>query len=96
MDNYLLSLFIRAAAYTKLNQHSFALEDCKRAIEIDPNYSKAYARMALAFASLNDHHNARVHYKKALELDPGNEGYAANLQVAEDAIAEMEVIIKQS
>jgi small glutamine-rich tetratricopeptide repeat-containing protein alpha len=80
----------RAAAYSKLNNHSFALEDCRRAITIDPNYSKAYGRMGLAFASLNDHFQARDCYKKAAELDPQNESYKNNLSIAEEKVADIE------
>ena len=35
----------RAAAYSKLNKHVQAIEDCERALTIDPQYSKAYGRM---------------------------------------------------
>lgn len=81
----------RAAAYSKLNNHSFALEDCRRAIEIDESYSKAYGRMGLAYASLNDHFRARECYKKAAELDPQNESYKNNLSIAEEKVSELEV-----
>lgn len=79
-----------AAAYSKLNNHTFALEDCRKAIEIDPNYSKAYGRMGLAYASLNDHYRARDCYKKACELDANNESYKNNLAIAEEKVAESE------
>ncbi|ROL01532.1 Small glutamine-rich tetratricopeptide repeat-containing protein alpha [Anabarilius grahami] len=35
----------RAAAYSKLGNYAGAVQDCERAIGIDPNYSKAYGRM---------------------------------------------------
>lgn len=35
----------RAAAYTKLFQHEQAVEDCKEALHLDPDYGKAYGRM---------------------------------------------------
>lgn len=35
----------RAAAHSKLNNHREAIDDCKRALEIEPQYSKAYGRM---------------------------------------------------
>jgi tetratricopeptide (TPR) repeat protein len=35
----------RAAAYSKLNKHVKAIEDCEKALAIDPQYSKAYGRM---------------------------------------------------
>ena len=74
-----------------MNNHSFALEDCRRAIQIDETYSKAYGRMGLAYASLNDHHRARECYKKAAELDPSNDSYKNNLAIAEEKVAELEV-----
>ena len=37
----------RAAAHSKMNNHYAAVEDCKRAIDMDPNYGKAYGRMGL-------------------------------------------------
>jgi hypothetical protein len=30
----------RAAAHSKMNAHHLAIEDCQRAIDMDPNYSK--------------------------------------------------------
>lgn len=35
----------RAAAHSKLNNHRDAIEDCRKALEIEPQYSKAYGRM---------------------------------------------------
>lgn len=35
----------RAAAYSKLEQHDKAVEDSKCAIQLDPNYGKAYGRL---------------------------------------------------
>lgn len=38
-------LSLRAAAYSKLGNYAGAVQDCERAIGIDPSYSKAYGRM---------------------------------------------------
>ena len=35
----------RAAAYSQDGDHANAVEDAKKAIEVDPKYSKAYSRM---------------------------------------------------
>lgn len=35
----------RAAAYSKMENHYLAVEDCKRALDMDPKYGKAYGRM---------------------------------------------------
>ncbi len=79
----------RAAAHSKLNNHQEALNDCKRAISCDPNYSKAYGRMGLAYASMNDHIRARDCYRKAVDLDPTNESYRNNLLIAEEKMSEV-------
>lgn len=41
----------RAAAYSKLGNYAGAVQDCERAIRIDPNYSKAYGRMGYVATS---------------------------------------------
>ena len=94
MSSFLILSFSHtysAAAYSKLNNHTFALEDCQRSIEIDPDYSKAYGRMGLAYASLSDQKRAKESYEKAIELDPHNESYRNNLRIAEDRIQEQQV-----
>jgi small glutamine-rich tetratricopeptide repeat-containing protein alpha len=35
----------RAAAYSHLGQHQLAIDDCRRAISLDPKYVKAYSRL---------------------------------------------------
>jgi len=77
----------RAAAYSKLNQHQNAVEDCKSALKIDPNYTKAHGRMGLAYSELGRFAEARDSYRKALELEPANEGYQNNLAVAEERVS---------
>lgn len=76
----------RAAAYSKLNNHTAAIKDCQSALQLQPNYSKAYGRMGLAHSSLEQHRQARDCYKKALELEPDNDGYSRNLAIAEEKL----------
>ena len=38
----------RAAAQNKREAYYLAVEDCQRAIDMDPGYAKAYARMGYA------------------------------------------------
>ncbi|KAK3858791.1 hypothetical protein Pcinc_035044 [Petrolisthes cinctipes] len=76
----------RAAAHSKLNNHREAIEDCKRALQIEPQYSKAYGRMGLAHSSLNEHREAKECYQRALELEPDNESYRSNLAIAEEKL----------
>ncbi|KAJ6812143.1 small glutamine-rich tetratricopeptide repeat-containing protein-like isoform X1 [Iris pallida] len=50
----------RAAAFTEMHRYTEAIQDCSKAIEIDPSYSKAYSRLGLAYY-------AQGKYKEALE-----------------------------
>ncbi|XP_076915914.1 small glutamine-rich tetratricopeptide repeat-containing protein 2-like [Bidens hawaiensis] len=47
-DNNAVYYCNRAAAYTQNNQHTEAIHDCNKAIEINPNYSKAYSRLGFS------------------------------------------------
>lgn len=76
----------RAAAYSKLNNHFAAVEDCKRAIDMDPTYGKAYGRMGLAYSCVEKHREAIDCFKKAIDLEPDNESYRSNLKLAEDKL----------
>ena len=46
----------RAAAHSRMNNHHLAIEDCQRAIDMDPSYSKAYGRMGLAHRCVDQAH----------------------------------------
>ncbi|CAI4226213.1 unnamed protein product [Auanema sp. JU1783] len=80
----------RAAAFCRLEQYDLAIQDCRTALALDPNYSKAYGRMGLALSCQNRYEQAVEAYKKALELDPNQESYQNNLKIAEDKVNELE------
>lgn len=81
----------RAAAYTKIEDHMAAVADCKKALSIDEQYSKAYGRMGLAYSILNQHQEAKECYQKAVDLEPDNESYINNLRVAEEKLKQTNV-----
>ncbi|KEG14869.1 small glutamine-rich tetratricopeptide repeat protein [Trypanosoma grayi] len=74
----------RAAAHTHLKDYRSALLDCERAIAIDPNYPKGYARMGTVFFYQEKYSSAVDAFTKACELDPENERYKEDLKQAED------------
>ncbi|KAK1407561.1 hypothetical protein QVD17_39180 [Tagetes erecta] len=79
----------RAAAYTQNNQHTKAIHDCHKAIEIDPNYSKAYSRLGFSYYAQGKYREAiDKGFRKALELDPDNETVRGNIQAAEQKLRE--------
>ncbi|XP_039259914.2 small glutamine-rich tetratricopeptide repeat-containing protein beta-like [Styela clava] len=79
----------RAAAYTGLENHESALNDCKKALIIDSKYSKAYSRMGLTYSKLENYEQALECYERALKLDPTNEGYRKNMQIAKEKLDEI-------
>ena len=66
----------RALCYFKLQQWPMAIEDCRRAIELDPHSVKAHFYMGQATCELNHFDEALVHLKRANDLTKElNENY---------------------
>lgn len=55
---------LRAAAYTQIHKYNEAIADCKKSIEIDPNYAKAYSRHGLVLYALGKYKEALVIFHK--------------------------------
>ncbi|CAI5956577.1 unnamed protein product [Closterium sp. NIES-64] len=71
----------RAAAQHQLGNYMEAAADSRRAVAVDPRYSKAYSRLGHACMALGRHHEAiEEGFKKALELDPSNAAHKENLK----------------
>lgn len=62
----------RAAAKMQLNYTETAVEDCTKAIQLNPNYMKAYLRRAKLFETLDKLDESLNDFKKIVELDPSN------------------------
>ncbi|TBU07604.1 hypothetical protein CWI36_0252p0040 [Hamiltosporidium magnivora] len=62
----------RAASYAKLSKNEEGIEDCHRALNINPSFYKAYIRLG-SFYFDTDKNKAIEFYQKALEFDPENE-----------------------
>jgi len=80
----------RAAAYTSLTNYEEALQDCKKAISFDPDYSKAYSRMGLIYSKINLYNESENCYEKALGLEPDNESYKKNLEIVKEKLKEQQ------
>uniref|UniRef100_A0A915LUB7 SGTA homodimerisation domain-containing protein n=1 Tax=Meloidogyne javanica TaxID=6303 RepID=A0A915LUB7_MELJA len=77
----------RAAAYLRLEQYDLAIQDCRTALTLEPNYAKAYGRMGVALFFQNRYDQAVEAYKKASELDSSFESYKNMLSIAEEKLA---------
>jgi len=62
----------KSAAEMKLGELSVAIEDCGRAVELDPSYVKALLRRAQMYETTDKLDEALEDYKKVLELDSAN------------------------
>ena len=65
-----------AKYYLKDNQG--VIQDCSKAIELNPNTADAYNNRGLAKSALWDHEGAIQDYNKAIELDPNQSRYYNN------------------
>ena len=60
----------RGDAYGKLGQHTRAISDCTKAIELNPKLAEAYNNRGVAYGKLGQHTQAISDYNKAIELNP--------------------------
>ena len=70
---------------SSLNRFDEALADGNRAVELRPDWAKAYSRQALALFHLKRMEEAEASYRKGLELEPNNsalqQGFAQLQQI---------------
>ncbi|QPG75035.1 hypothetical protein FOA43_002375 [Brettanomyces nanus] len=59
----------RAAAYSSIRSHELALEDAKKAIEVNPDYAKAWSRMGLAKYAMGDAQGAMEAYEQGMKVE---------------------------
>ncbi|KAF2901757.1 hypothetical protein ILUMI_04435 [Ignelater luminosus] len=62
----------RAASKLSLDYKKTAIEDCSKAIELNPSYVRAYLRRAKLYEETDKLDESLEDYKKVLEFDPGN------------------------
>ncbi|KAK7045992.1 hypothetical protein VNI00_006987 [Paramarasmius palmivorus] len=62
----------RSACRLKLKQYLDAVADATKAVELNPNYAKAYARIAAAREALGQGRLSKVAWQKALEALPSD------------------------
>ena len=74
----------RSAIYVEMKDYKGAVEDCKKALEIDPKNELAYVRMGDAFFSQEpaDYVEAMKSYNYAINLNPNNKTALHNRGIA--------------
>jgi hypothetical protein len=61
----------RGIAYSAVGNYSQAIDDCSRAIEIEPDYTAAYYNRGNAYKGLGNYRQAIEDYGRAIEINPG-------------------------
>ena len=61
---------VRANIYLQLDRAEEAAEECKEALEIDPEYSAAVFTLAQAYKKLKKYDEAIAGFERAIDLDP--------------------------
>ncbi|KAI8149668.1 hypothetical protein BJV82DRAFT_129515 [Fennellomyces sp. T-0311] len=73
----------RAAVLQKLKKFKEALEDCDKALKLDPDFIKVYSRRAACYMELEEYEEAVRDYRKLTESDASSREYRSLLQKAE-------------
>ncbi len=73
---------LRASCYRLADQIDLAIQECRKAIEIDPNSEKGHRRLADLLMMQDDYWQAIAHYQQAARLGPGRFDVQYNLAVA--------------
>jgi len=74
--------FNRATVASKLKKTADSIADCDKALELDPNYTKALLRRAKTYMETEQYEDAIRDYEKVLKVDRGNMEYRQLLQEA--------------
>ena len=61
-----------AAGYFRNGQMAVALEEARRAVQIDPTFADAYGLLGLIYMELDDRREAEANFQRALQLAPAN------------------------
>jgi DnaJ family protein C protein 7 len=64
----------RATALSKMSKYEEAIEDCDKALDLDPKFFKVFLRRADCYMKLEKFEEAVRDYEKAASMDRGNSG----------------------
>ncbi|KAL4883319.1 DUF89-domain-containing protein [Aspergillus karnatakaensis] len=80
----------RAQCHVKLEAYGFAIADATKALELDPNYIKAYWRRALANSFILNYREAAKDFKAVIKREPGNRDAKLKLTECEKLVRRMD------
>ncbi|XP_078422722.1 FK506-binding protein-like [Cetorhinus maximus] len=75
-----------AACQIKQKQYRNVIQNCSKALEIDPDSMKCLYRRGQAYASINEFDKAKGDLRRVLKLEPGNSAAAQQLRVLNEQV----------
>jgi len=78
-DSLLFERYNRGALYLQQSEPARAIEEYRRAVELDPQRGASYALLASALAAAGRFDDAQDSYRRALELEPAEAAHHNNL-----------------
>ncbi|XP_038671048.1 FK506-binding protein-like [Scyliorhinus canicula] len=75
-----------AACQLKQKQFRHVIQNCSKALEIDPDSVKCLYRRGQAYASINEFEKARDDCRRVLLLEPGNTAAAHHLRILNEQV----------
>jgi hypothetical protein len=70
VDGEAESLYKMALYFQKRKKHKFAIEELKKAVQLNPIFTKAYNAMGVSYDKLGNYSRAASCYRSALRIDP--------------------------
>jgi len=90
-ENYYINI---ADENEKDNQHESAIQNLKKALEINPESFQAYLKLGLIHSNMGHNELALKNYKKALEINPASAIVYKNMGVIYDRQGSYELAVK--
>ncbi|KAF8001428.1 hypothetical protein HF325_003929 [Metschnikowia pulcherrima] len=70
----------RAQVHIKMESYGLAINDCNLALDVDPNFVKAYYRKGVSLMALLNYKEAQTNFKQILKKVPGDKATQENLK----------------
>ncbi|KAM9908537.1 hypothetical protein OXX79_000314 [Metschnikowia pulcherrima] len=70
----------RAQVHIKMESYGSAINDCNLALDVDPNFVKAYYRKGVSLMALLNYKEAQTNFKQILKKVPGDKATQENLK----------------
>jgi len=90
-ENYYINI---ADGNEKDNQHESAIQNLKKALEVNPESFQAYLKLGLIHSNMGHNELALKNYKKALEINPDSAIVYQNMGVIYDRQGNYELAVK--